>query len=184
MKFFYTAAALYLLPSLIYAQTDREQDAHDHGAGSLNIAIEETSVYIEFEAPWDNLVGFEHAPKNAEQTQLVEAALATLQTPGDLFAFNDADCNIEDVSIEHSMKHGEEHGEEHGDADHDDTHSSLFAVYSFNCADTTSLYSLDVAIFAVWERFEELDVQLIGPTGAASMELTADNPRVNLATAK
>ncbi len=181
MKNYATVAALCLLPTLSLAQTDRELDAHDHGAGSLNIAIEGTSVYIEFEAPWDNLVGFEHAPANDEQTQLVDAALAALQSPNDLFNFVGADCSIDTVNIDNSMEH-DDHG--HGHSDHDDdTHSAIFAEYIFSCADTASLDAVEVAIFDVWERFEELDVQVIGPKGATSMELTADNSSLSLAAA-
>ncbi len=212
MRVFRKAALLCLFPSICIAQTERELDAHDHGAGSLNVAIEEATIYIEFGAPWDNLVGFEHAPANAEQSQLVDSALETLRSPESLFAFNGADCSVEDVSVEHSMEHEgddhesedhhddhkedehhddhaeDEHHDDHAEDEHHDDHaedehsdhSSVFATYVFNCDNTASLDSIDVSIFSVWAQFEELDVQMIGPTGASSVELVAGSSRLNL----
>lgn len=189
MKLHPLAAATCLLPSMSLAQTDREFGSHDHGAGSLNIAIESSTVYIEFDAPWDNLVGFEHSPSIQEQKELVEASLAVIQNPGKLFVFNGAYCNVDSIDIENSMDHAEAHGEDHkaeqGD-DHSandkaDAHSAVLAVYSFNCDNVSRLNSIDLGIFSFWVRFEELDVQLIGPNGVDSFELTASNAKLDLA---
>jgi len=200
MKLSHIVAATCLLPSIGLAQTDRELGSHEHGADSLNIAIENTLIYVEFEAPWNSFVGFEHAPSTSSQRDLVEATLTTLRNPDEIFIFNGVDCKTLDVEIENSMdngedhqnthdeEHDEEHGEEH-DEEHAHTHDSdsehaehsqIIAIYSFECLDTSRLDSIDFAIFSRWEGFADLDVQLISEKGAASVELTASNARLDL----
>jgi len=178
----------------------------------LNIAIDAESVYIEFEAPWDNLVGFEHAPSTDEQREKVEAAMLLLKSPEKLFVFDGGDCTVSEVTIEQTMEGAEHHdeesegehhdekseGESHNDEHHDDeakehgdehsgdadgeSHSAVFSQYRFDCADIAALSSLDVQIFKQWEGFEELDVQLIGPSGASSAELSANETSLDLSS--
>ena len=74
---------------------------------------------------------------------------------------------------EHADAH-EHHDDEHADAhDHSgETHASIFVGYTFECEDIASLTGIDVTLLNVWDGFEELDVQLIGPGGQALLELT------------
>ena len=69
----------------------------------------------------------------------------------------------------------EHHDDEHSDADHDDegeTHSSVRASYSFDCSTIAELDAIDVKLLGVWSGFEELDVQMVGPSGQGGAELT------------
>ena len=100
MKNSIAVATLCALPFAVGAQTERDLDSHDHGAGSLNVAIENNSVYLELSTPWENLVGFEHAPSTDEQKSLVAAALDTLNDPSQLFSFVGSDCSVQSAEIE------------------------------------------------------------------------------------
>lgn len=76
----------------------------------------------------------------------------------------------------------EEHDEEH--ADHDDegeTHSEVRVSYSFECDDINKLDAVNVKFFGLWSGFEELDAQLIGPSGQAAAELSPDSTRLDVA---
>ena len=102
--------------SLAHAQTERELDSHEHGHATLNIAFDGSNAFVELESPWNNLVGFEHAPSTDEQHALVDEALALLNQPNDVFAFKGAECVMTDVMLENSLG---EHDDEHSDHDHD-----------------------------------------------------------------
>ena len=203
----------------VLAQTERDLDSHEHGAASMNVAIDGSTVFIELESPWNNLVGFEHEPSTEEQHELVDNALAKLNEAKSLFGFNGTECSLLVASIEnglgeddhddhddHDDEHAskddhdddhDDHDDEHADkddhedhddehADHDDhgdegeVHSSVAAFYSFECGDSKKLESIDVKILSVWSGFEELDVQLIGPSGQGAAELTADATQIDL----
>ena len=228
------AVAAVSISSSIVAQTERDLGSHEHGAALLNIAIESNSVVIELETPWNNIVGFEHAPSTDDQKALVEDALAKLNQPADLFKFQSSECSVAEVMVESTLEdehhddhddehteghddhdddhkdghddhdddhaeghdddhdddhkdgHDDDHDDEHKDGhdDHDDdhaeghddhegeeTHSEVLATYSFDCNGQAT--GIDVKVFEIWSGFEELDVQMIGPGGTGSAEISA-----------
>ncbi len=99
----------------------QEHKAHVHGSSSLLVAVEAEELVVELTAPADDIVGFEHAPKNEAQEHQVEAALEVLQAPGRMFALPAAaQCEVEAVRVLESLPHGEhEEGHDHDKAKHD-----------------------------------------------------------------
>jgi len=111
------------ISSLSQAQTEREHDSHEHGHALLNVAIEDASLLIELETPWNNLVGFEHAPSTEDQHAMVDKSLALLDNPSELFSFKGTGCTATEMMLDNSMAEGDEHDDDHKDEhDHDDDH--------------------------------------------------------------
>lgn len=52
----------------------RQHDAHVHGQVEFNVAQDGHDLLIEITAPGADVVGFEHAPENAEQEQRLQRA--------------------------------------------------------------------------------------------------------------
>ena len=101
-----------------FAEETRQLDAHEHGVGALNIAIEGATVLMEFHAPGADIVGFEYAAKSDDDVAAIEAALMKLGAPLDLFVMpSAAGCTLVEAQV--SLDSEDEHGEEHHD-DHDD----------------------------------------------------------------
>ncbi|ATG45520.1 DUF2796 domain-containing protein (plasmid) [Phaeobacter sp. BS52] len=120
-------AVVAALPAV--AEGTRELDAHEHGVGTLNIAIEDTTVSMEFEAPGADIVGFEYTAKSEADISAVNTALATLSSPLQLFAVPDsALCSIVDAHAalaggEEHEDHADEHAhEEHANEEHTHDH--------------------------------------------------------------
>lgn len=67
------------------AETSRQLDAHEHGVGTLNIAVDGQAMAMEFQAPGADIVGFEHPAETEADLAKVERALAVLSSPLDLF---------------------------------------------------------------------------------------------------
>jgi len=108
----------------ILAATERDLDSHAHGSATLNIALDGNSVFLELETPWNNLVGFEHAPSTDEQHELVDNALALLNAPTKLFSFDGGSCSTVETSVESSLEDGHDDDHDaHHDEDHDEKHS-------------------------------------------------------------
>lgn len=128
------AVAAAGLSTVVAAQTERDLGSHEHGSATLNIALDEEQVFIELETPWNNLVGFEHAPRTEDQRESVNKALAVLNQPEQLFSFEGTECvvtenlvesNIDSDHDEHEKGHDDDHGDDHADKDgedHDDKH--------------------------------------------------------------
>jgi len=128
------AIAVVCPQGALQAQTERDLDSHEHGAANINVVIDGKTVFVEFESPWNNLVGFEHKPSTDAQRQAVENAMQKLAAPATLFVFNDsADCHVSSAEIKSTLDtddhhaehddHKDEHDEHHGhDDEHEDEH--------------------------------------------------------------
>ena len=62
--------------------------AHQHGVVQLDIAVDANRITIQMSSPLDNLLGFEHAPRNDTERARVAALLAALR--GTLFTIDPA----------------------------------------------------------------------------------------------
>ena len=113
-----------------FAEETRALDAHEHGVGVLNIAIDGTTVAMEFEAPGADIVGFEYVAESDADRAAIDAAVATLSAPLDLFVMPaDAACSVVSASAERESEddhddhghddHAEEGHDDHADEDHD-----------------------------------------------------------------
>ena len=127
-----TAAGAMLIGSQALA-AERELDAHQHGHGYLNIAIEGSTLWIELETPGADIVGFEHPARSDDDKTAIEDAKGRLSDPIGLFGIPaEASCTLVEVSVkpvgygldmddDHHDEHDEdEHNEDAHDDDHDD----------------------------------------------------------------
>jgi hypothetical protein len=176
----------------------RQAGAHEHGRGTLNIALEGTRLTMELEAPGADIVGFEHKAKTQKQTTAVEKAEAQLEAADALFQLPaTAGCVLEAsrVAIE-----GEGHDHDHGaDKDHDhkeaakgdgkdttkdehadDGHSSFRAEYAFECKNPSGLTGITFSYFKVFAGAQKLDVTVVTPKQQSRFEVTRANPRIDL----
>ena len=164
-----------------HAATERDLDSHVHGGAKLNIAADDQQVFIDFESPWVNLVGFEHEPSTDEQRAAVADATQHLKSADGLFGFTGAECVLAESTVESSMggeAHEEHEGEEHEGEEHEEhdkhegeSHSAVVASYVFDCVDMGKLDTLTVGLFEAWPGIDDIDVQLVGPTGQSAVEL-------------
>ena len=124
MKTLTCATVLALTAPLAVAEETRQLDAHEHGVGQLDMAVEGNRIALELHAPGADIVGFEYAATSAEDRAKVDAAVATLARPLDLFVLPAAaECSVVQASAEleseaeHEEHAGEKH-DDHGDEDH------------------------------------------------------------------
>ncbi len=192
------------------AEDTREADAHEHGVGALNIAIDGTTVAMEFEVPGADIVGFEYEAESDADLAAIDAALETLNSPLALFAVpDDAACTVtaaeaelesEEDHDEHGLDDHDEHAEdehdhdEHAHDDHDDhgdegysdhpdeaSHTEFHAEYMLACENPDALTEITFAYFDAFPNAKEVEVQLITASGAQAFEVARDAPVLNLA---
>lgn len=171
-----------------YTQEHRELDAHEHGVGTVNIAIEGTQVAIELFVPGVDIVGFEHHPETDADKALVESAIATLSEPLSLIAIPAAaGCAVSEAMAtlmeeEHEAHEeavpaagAEAHAEEEGE------HAEFQATYALTCTAPSAITDLDFAYFALFPNARELDIQVITEQGTKGFEVSPQNTRINVA---
>lgn len=121
------ALPLILLALPAVAEEKRQLDAHEHGVGTLNIAVDGQTVAMEFHAPGADIVGFEYEATSAEDLAAIEDAVARLTKPLTLFGLPDAaGCTVTKAAaaLETEYDEGHDHDDhaedKHDDHDHDE----------------------------------------------------------------
>ena len=95
-----------------------QQSAHVHGFASINLAIDDEELQIEFVSPAESIVGFEYEPSTAAERKAMADAIALLGNPAKLFALPaSAGCELHEVEAE---RHAEGEHEEHSEHDEDE----------------------------------------------------------------
>lgn len=116
------AAVLMLSALPLAAQDTRQMDAHVHGVGELQIAIEGQTVAMDITVPGADIVGFEHAPGSDADHAAIDAALAQFADAFTLFTVaGDAGCTaVTEVNHTHGYGIEDEDAHAHDDHAHDD----------------------------------------------------------------
>lgn len=87
------------LPASVYAS-----GPHVHGTATLEIAIDDTAVHVNLSSPLDNLLGFEHAPRNEKERQAVRSMASKLHQVDNILVFTpQAQCRLESTKLESSL---------------------------------------------------------------------------------
>ena len=201
MKLLSFLAATAITATPVLAEETRQLDAHEHGVGQLDIAIDGQQVAMELHAPGADIVGFEYAAESDADLAAVDAAATTLAGPLDLFVLPEAaGCSVvtaaagleseeehddhDDQHDDHEDEHADEH-DEHDDEGHDDHasetgHTEFHAEYLLTCATPSAITEINFAYFDTFPNALEVEVQIISDAGATSFEVERDAPVLNL----
>ena len=210
---FSTALSLTILTAGAAHTQTRELDAHQHGHGALNIAFEGASVAMELEVPGADIVGFEHPAESDADRALIDAAIAQLAKPLELFAMpaaagctvtaanvallgeddhdehgddhkdEHADDHKDEHDDDHKDDHADDHKDEHADEEGEEGHNEFHAEYALTCADPSAIDAIESVYFERFPNAAELDIQLISDKGAKGFEVERDEPRLDLSGA-
>ena len=186
------AATLALASTVLFAAPP-----HVHGVGTLQLVLEENSLSVELRLPAINVVGFEHAPNDAQQKAAVQKAEALLKDSGQVLILPDkAQCKIESAVVtselldhddhdDHAHDSGHDHDDHDGahDDDHDDhdhDHADFDVSYGFDCRRPTVLKQITLRLFQQLPRLERLDVDMVTTTGQARQRLVSGQSLITL----
>ena len=198
MKLFPLFALTAVVATPAFAQEARQLNAHEHGVGQLDIAFDGDQIAVELHAPGADIVGFEYGAESAEDRAAVDAAVAALAKPLDLFVLTEAaGCSIVNASAgleseeehdahddDHDDDHAAEEGshDDHADEGHEDKadHTEFHAEYLLTCAHPSAVTDITFAYFDAFPNALEVEVQVISDTGATSFEVERDAPTLDL----
>ncbi|EOK6313414.1 DUF2796 domain-containing protein [Vibrio parahaemolyticus] len=192
------------LSTVATAEEYRQHSAHVHGHVEFNIAQDGSDLLLEITAPGADVVGFEHAPENAEQEKTLQHAVATLEDRNALFAINpQAQCEIEEVHVEHTLggQHEEHEHHDHEGHDHDEhahhdhdkhdhdgheghdhsehsDHGEFTVQYRFHCAQVGELSHIQTDWFNQFPSTESVNVNLFTDTTQSATSLTKSNTQI------
>ena len=196
MKSLPTLAAAVLgvltIQSSAAEEPHRRLDAHEHGRGTLNIAVEGDKMTMELETPGMDIVGFEHAAKSRRDVEAVEKAKVQLMRPLALFNMPAAaGCHVIEANVkvevgEHDHDAKDEPSTESSKGPKNaepesEGHSEFHAEYTCECASTNNITAIEFGYFRVFTGAEKLDINVITPKGQSKFEATRVKPNISLA---
>ena len=158
----------------------RQLGPHQHGHGSLEIAVEGNRVTLELEAPGADIAGFEHDASTPEQKAVLEKAKATLADPLALFKLPPAaGCKVTEAKVEIERDH---HGRCEGPRRRRIARRtpSFDAEYTLECASPEALTSIDFQYFKAFPNARELGVMLTTPKGQTKLDVSREKPLIDL----
>ena len=157
---------LLCVVALAAALPAQAQHRHVHGEGQLSVAIEQQTVTLDLELPLDVLVGFERAPKNAQQKAALLAAEKTLKNADGLWKLAPAaKCTLQSSAVEMPDFSGGEHAD-------------IDANYRFKCAAPEALTVIETTLFKEFKRLYRLEAQYVGPKGQGAQRLSPKRPHL------
>ncbi len=140
----------------------------------LDVAIEGSRLSIGLEAPLDNLLGFERAPRNDAERRSAAEVLARLRSPDrgqPLFSADAAaQCSLKQVEVSAPVLEPSPKGEAKGAAAKEG-HADAEASYELTCAKPEALRGLEVGLFDAYPRIQRIEVQVAGPQGQSKVTL-------------
>ncbi|WP_319781535.1 DUF2796 domain-containing protein [Oceanisphaera sp. IT1-181] len=217
MKVNYYLLALPLLPLTALAQalpdvlqpsahqpSVQQLGVHQHGFGSLSLALNQQQLVLELLAPAADIVGFEHAPQNIEQEQQQAAAFKRVQDANLLFTLpKKAECTLIESKLlaqdeegfdedEHASDHTHAKDDSHQDTahaqhqddghehehEHDDQgHNDVLVQYHYQCQQPQALTSLDTQLFELFASLNKIELQGIIAHSQVAATLSPAQPR-------
>ena len=64
----------------------RSRGVHEHGSATVEIAVQDATLDIALHSPAINVIGFEHAPRSAEEKAALAQANRVFESPQGLFS--------------------------------------------------------------------------------------------------
>ncbi|HMO45769.1 MAG TPA: DUF2796 domain-containing protein [Rubrivivax sp.] len=174
MKILFRCAAAWLLAAPLIAAASGS--AHQHGVGTLDIAVDARRIVVQFDTPLDNLVGFERAPRTDAERKRADEAVARLKDGDQLFRFDAAaGCKLARASLDSPVLGLGSHDAATAQRGHADLHAS----WEFDCADAAKATQVEVGLFA-FRQLKRVQVQLALPKAQLKRELKRPNGRLSL----
>lgn len=174
------------------AQSFSSEAAHEHGVAALDVAQEGQTLDVYLQSPLANLLGFEHAPKDARQRQLVQDLAQWLQSGSWLQLPAQAGCQVVQTDVQgltgqhetaqhqhdhkdknkHDHQHQHDHNHKH---EEQHSHADLQLTQRFHCQQPQALKQIEVALFAKAVDLQRLNVQWVNAAGQGAATLTKAN---------
>lgn len=159
-------SALLFLP-VAYA-AHRHHNAHVHGHGQLNIAIDNRVLHIELKMPAQDILGFENVTTNAQRVA-VRKAIDDLKSKDLWILPEKSQCSLIQLSVKTSKHH------QHVDkGKHASDHMDIYASYTYKCHNPNALNTLGTTLFEYFLGSQKISVQSVTARGQRIGVLTPE----------
>jgi Protein of unknown function (DUF2796) len=169
------------------AAVRRHHDAHVHGVAEINIAVEGAKATVEFRAPAESIMGFEHEAKSESDKKKRDAALDQLRTKKDQMVVFDPKlgCKSSDIKTTIVEDKGDHTKAQPGKDTHKDQkksgeHREVHGTFSVACDKPLAGTRVQFGVSKVFREIQEIKVQVVGDSGQSGATIKKDKGDVKL----
>lgn len=174
--------AVAILVLFIAFPVATQHSAHVHGEASGTLSLDNSNLRLELELPGYNLVGFEHPPRNPDQTEALQRATDLLDSGQWVQIDPGADCRPRELDTQvngfDDPAHDSEHSHDHSIAAE---HASFHMLVEWNCQRPDRLNWMDLRLFNDFSNQRSLTVDVLTDRIATRVRLRPDAVRIELA---
>ncbi|MBP6853002.1 MAG: DUF2796 domain-containing protein [Rhodoferax sp.] len=162
-----------------------QQHAHTHGRLALDVAVDAQNITLGMEAPLDNLLGFERAPRTDAERKRVAEMVRRLNAADKLFIPDaSAECRLSSVTLESQVLGLGTAGSPTGamaeprsnaENSHDD-HADIDVAIVFSCTNAARARQIEVRMFDAFPRLRNIDAQVASDQGQFKRSLNKGAP--------
>lgn len=168
--------------SVAFAETASVQslEAHVHGTATLQVAVDAKTLTINFSSPLDNLLGFEHKPRNQAQVEQVQNMIKQFYKPNLFLPAKDAQCKLQSVNLDSLViKNKKQATITSQHIHHDESgHADLDAELVYQCNRVKHLHDLQVNVITVFPNLHKLSVEIVSNRGQTAATITPSKTQV------
>jgi hypothetical protein len=168
------------------AAEKRHFEAHVHGVGEINIAVEGSKADVEFRAPAENVMGFEHEAKSESDKKKRAAALRTVQTKMSQMVLFDPklSCKFSETKTavvqEKEERSKESAGKTPNDQKKTGEHREVRATSSVVCDKPLAGSRVTFGVTKVFPEIHEIKVQVLSDVKQSGATIKKDQGDVRL----
>lgn len=168
------------------AAEKRHSEAHVHGVAEINIAVEGSKADVEFRAPAESVMGFEHEAKSESDKKKRAAALRAVQTKmGQMVLFDPKlSCKFSETKAAVVEEKEERSKESAGKASTDQKktgeHREVHATSSVTCDKPLAGSRVTFGVTKVFPEIHEIKVQVLSDIKQSGATIKKDQGDVRL----
>ena len=190
-----TVAALFWHAHAEAQGARRQHGTHAHGVSRLEVAVDGRELTLRLESPAEDVVGFEHAPRDARERDALARATATLKSADKLFQPSaEARCRLLEAAVTNDLEPAPAAptaqaaptaptapaAPAKGAAAAGQDHAEFGLAATWSCEDASKLRHVDTTIFTAFPRMRRIDAQVATAAGQRSQALSRDKARLGL----
>jgi len=149
-------------------------DAHVHGVATLQVAVDAKVLSLSFSSPLDNLLSFEHKPRNQAEVKQVQNMINAFYKTNLFVPSKAAQCKLQTVNLESVVIKKKPNAPK---PQHEETagHADLDAELVYTCNNVKDLRDLQVNLFKTFPNLHQLKVEIVSAHGQSATQLTPTN---------
>ncbi len=169
----------FTLSIFIKSAMSIEYTAHVHGQAELTIAFEKDRVNINFIAPSETLLGFEHTTSSPEEMSKIASSKSFLSQLNNIIQFNNGKCQVNKHNMALNATATNEHHNHNHAHSQTQSHSEIQSSYELICQNTENITSASINVFNQYPALERVQVIWLGYFRQGSAFITPENTKVS-----